>query len=70
MATRASDNGREIGTFMGLTFGLSAIFWALIISAGSLGVHGGIYVFALMWCPGVSALITRLIYQHNVRGEG
>jgi membrane protease YdiL (CAAX protease family) len=70
MATRASDNGREIGTFLGLTFGLSAILWALIISAGSLGVHGGAYVFALMWCPGVSALVTRLIYQRNVRGEG
>jgi len=70
MATQARDNGREVGTFLGLTFGLSAIFWALIISAGSLRVHGGTYVFALMWCPGVSALITRLIYQHNVRGEG
>lgn len=70
MATRAGDNGREIGTFLGLTFGLSAIFWALIISAGSLGVHGGAYVFALMWCPGVSALVTRLIYQRDVRGEG
>ena len=23
-----------------------------------------------MWCPGVSALVTRLIFQHNVRGEG
>ncbi len=70
MATQAKDNGREVGTFLGLTFGLSAIFWALIISAGSLGTHGGIYVLALMWCPGVSALITRLIFQHNVRGEG
>src|SRR5678815_2364859 len=69
MDTHASD-GKEVGTFLGLTFGLSAIFWALIISGGSLSVHGGIYVFALMWCPGVSALITRLIYQHNVRGEG
>ena len=70
MDTRMSDGRKEVGTFLGLTFGLSAILWALIISAGSLGVHGGIYVFALMWCPGVSALITRLIYQHNVRGEG
>jgi hypothetical protein len=51
MAARESDNGREIGTFLGLTFGLSAIFWALIISAGGLGAHGGIYVLALMWCP-------------------
>ncbi|HEX5073864.1 MAG TPA: CPBP family intramembrane glutamic endopeptidase [Gemmatimonadaceae bacterium] len=70
MDTRTSDGKKEVGVYLGLTFGLSAIFWALIISAGSLGVHGGAYVLALMWCPGVSALITRLIFQRNVRGEG
>lgn len=70
MATRAPDTRPELTTYLGLTFGLSAIFWWLIISAGSLGVHGGLYVFALMWCPGTSALITRLIFQRNVRGEG
>jgi len=70
MDTRMSDGKKEVGTFLGLTFGLSAIFWALIISGGGLGARGGIYVFALMWCPGVSALVTRLIYQHNVLGEG
>jgi len=53
-----------------LTFGLSAIWYSLIIAAGSLGAHGGLYVFALMWTPGVSALVTRLVFQHNVRGEG
>jgi membrane protease YdiL (CAAX protease family) len=44
--------------------------WWLIISAGSLGAQGGLYVLALMWCPGVSALTTRLIFQRNLRGEG
>src|SRR5678816_4665789 len=24
----------------------------------------------LMWCPGVSAIVTRLIFQRNVRGQG
>lgn len=57
-------------TFLGLTLASSAVFWWLIISAGSLGAHGGIYVLALMWCPGASALVTRLVFQHNVRGEG
>lgn len=57
-------------TYLALTALLSAIFYTLIIRAGSLGVHGGLYVFALMWSPGTSALITRLIFQHNVRGEG
>jgi membrane protease YdiL (CAAX protease family) len=70
MNTRAHDTRPELVTFLGLTFGLSAIFWWLIIAAGSLGARGGNYVLALMWCPGVSALITRLIFQRNVRGEG
>jgi len=33
-------------------------------------VHGGIYVFGLMWSPGVAAILTRLIHQRNLRGEG
>ena len=70
MTTLAERSRAGLTTFLVLTFGLSAIFYALIIAAGSLGAHGGLYVFALMWSPGVSALITRLVFQHNVRGEG
>ena len=70
MNPRPSDTRAPLATYLGLTFALSAVFYALIISAGSLGAHGGLYVLALMWCPGVSALVTRLIFQHNVRGEG
>jgi len=70
MDTRAPDTRAQLTTFLGLTFGLSAVFWWLIISAGSLGAQGGRYVLALMWSPGVSALITRLIFQRNVRGQG
>ena len=70
MDTRASATRAQLTTFLGLTFGLSAVFWWLIISAGSLGAHGGSYVLALMWSPGVSALATRLIFQRDLRGEG
>jgi CAAX protease family protein len=70
MATRAHSTRAELATFLGLTFALSAVFWWLIIAAGSIGARGGAYVLALMWCPGVSALITRLAFQHDVRGEG
>ncbi|HET7622627.1 MAG TPA: CPBP family intramembrane glutamic endopeptidase [Gemmatimonadaceae bacterium] len=70
METRTHDARAAVTTFLVLTFALSAIFWWLIIDAGSLGAHGGLYVLALMWCPGVSALITRLIFQHDLRGEG
>ena len=63
------DTRAPLWTFLCLTFGLSAIWYGLIIEAGGLGVHGW-YVFALMWTPGTSGLATRLIFQRNLRGEG
>jgi membrane protease YdiL (CAAX protease family) len=70
MHEREQDTRAALTTFLVLTFALSAIFWWLIIDAGSLGAHGGLDVLALMWCPGASALITRFVFQHNLRGEG
>src|SRR5438046_6661128 len=70
MNTSTHQTRAELTTFLCLTFALSAVFWWLIVAAGSLGARGGLYVFALMWSPGTSALVTRLIFQHNVRGEG
>ena len=70
MDTHRQYTRAELAIFLGLTFALSAVFWRLIVAAGSFGAHGGLYVLALMWCPGVSALVTRLVFQHNVRGEG
>ena len=61
---------RKVWTYLGLTLLFSSIFYALIIAAGSLAVNGGLYVFALMWSPGVAALLTRLIHQRSLRGEG
>ncbi|HET9983249.1 MAG TPA: type II CAAX endopeptidase family protein [Longimicrobiales bacterium] len=60
----------KVVTYLILTLLFSSIFYALIISAGSLSVHGGAYVFALMWSPGTAALLTRLLRQRNLRGEG
>ena len=60
----------QLATFLTLTFLSSAVWWGLIVREGSLGANGGMYVLALMWSPGVSALITRLIFQQNVRGLG
>jgi membrane protease YdiL (CAAX protease family) len=60
----------ELATFLVLTFGLSSIFYVFFAHTKTLSAGGGLYVGMLMWCPGVSALVTRLIFQHNVRGEG
>ncbi|MFL5614926.1 MAG: CPBP family intramembrane glutamic endopeptidase [Gemmatimonadaceae bacterium] len=57
-------------TYLCLTFGVSIIWYTLIVHAGSLGTNGGRFVLYLMWTPGLSALATRLIFQRNVRGEG
>lgn len=61
---------REIATFLILTFALSTIFYIILGSAKTLSLGGGRYVLMLMWCPGVAALVTRLIFQHDLRGEG
>src|SRR5688572_25618638 len=70
MDTRARGPRPELATFLALTFALSALFWWLIVDAGSLGARGGLYVLALMWCPGVSALVTRLAFRRDVRDLG
>jgi membrane protease YdiL (CAAX protease family) len=60
----------ELATFLILTFGLSSAFYIFFAHAKTLNVGGGLYVGMLMWCPGISALVTRLVFQRNVRGEG
>ncbi len=70
MPTPDRDTRAPLATFLALTFACSAVFYALIIRAGSLGAQHGLYVLGLMWCPGISALVTRLVFQRNVRGQG
>ena len=70
MTTASPRLKQELTTYLLLTFGLSSIFYFLISSAHTLSAGGGLYVPMLMWCPGVSALLTRLLFQRNMRGEG
>ena len=58
---------RRIIIFLVLTYALSSIFYAQIISSGKMKA---LPVLGLMWCPGVAALITRLATQRNLRGTG
>jgi len=45
-------------TFIGLTILFSSLSWALIIYTGHVGGAGGAYVYALMWGPGLAAIVT------------
>jgi membrane protease YdiL (CAAX protease family) len=53
-----------------LTFALSSIFYVLVIRRTNAGQSLGFLILGLMWCPGISGLATRLIFQGNLRGHG
>jgi len=61
---------RKVIAFLVLTFALCIPFYSLIISAGTVNAAGGLYAAGLTWCPGVACLLTRLIFQRNLRGVG
>ncbi len=61
---------RKIITFLVITFGLSIIFYSIIIKTGSIQTGGGLFTLALMWMPGLSGMITQLIFEKNLRGMG
>src|SRR5436305_163497 len=63
------DPKKKILTYLLLAFALSSIFYYLIL-APNHGKLSSLLVMGLMWCPGVAALATRLIYQGNLRGIG
>ena len=65
------DNPKtKVGIFLALTFLLSAISWIPMLRSGDIGMGGGLYILATMWCPGAAAIITRLVTQKNLRGMG
>jgi len=58
---------RRIVFFLVLAYVLSAIFYGQIIATGKMRM---LPTLGLMWCPGVAALVTRLVFQRNLRGTG
>jgi len=59
----------SIFVYLLLTFALSSVFyWKLTHVAP--GSNEGLFYFGLMWCPGVSGLLTRFIFQGNLRDHG
>ena len=61
---------KKVLSYLSLTVLLSAPFYYLIISEGTLSGGGGLYVLGLMWAPGISAILTRLYWQRNLREMG
>jgi membrane protease YdiL (CAAX protease family) len=65
-----SSSKQTVLTFLVLALILCSPFYVLIVSAGTLSAAGGLYVLAMMWCPGIAALITRAWLQRNLHGIG
>jgi membrane protease YdiL (CAAX protease family) len=66
-----SSNRKKIGrivTFLALTFGLSTISYVKIITGGE-GIIGP-WLLPLMWSPALSAIITKLIFDRDLKGLG
>lgn len=61
---------KKIIVYLALTLTLSIPFYYYILSAGTIEAGGGIYIVGVMWCPSVAALLTRLVFQRNLRGIG
>ena len=60
----------QIWTFLAVTFALTVVFSYPMIQAGNMYLAGGAYVMAIMWSPGIAALVTCLMFQRNLRGLG
>jgi len=60
----------KVLVFLALTALLSTPFYYLIISSGDWAGGGLLYVLGLMWAPGLSGLLTRFLFQRNLRGVG
>jgi membrane protease YdiL (CAAX protease family) len=52
------------------TAALSSVFYLPVIHRSSAGRSPGLLILGLMWCPGISGLLTRLAFQGNLRGHG
>jgi membrane protease YdiL (CAAX protease family) len=70
VATDARRTKNSIIFYIALTAALSSILYVLVIHRSRAGPSPGVLILGLMWCPGVSGLLTRLAFQGNLRGLG
>lgn len=61
---------KKIFTFLVLVLVFSSIVYYFIFKSGGLQASGGNLTILLMWVPGVSGIITQLLYERTLRGMG
>ena len=70
MEQPVSQNRKAIALFLLITFGISSIYYFLVIHTGKLGSGYGLYVTGLMWAPAMSAFITSKILKRKIAALG
>lgn len=63
MKNQTTKSFRTVGIFLPITLALSSVFYFLIIRSGMTSGGFGTYATGIMWCPGISALITMWILK-------
>ncbi|KQC06499.1 MAG: abortive infection protein [Methanolinea sp. SDB] len=69
----ATDPRKMVITFLVLVFIFSGVFWYLTMKTPQVAENAGaffVYAIGAMWCPATAAVITRLLYQRNLKGFG
>lgn len=61
---------KKISFFLSFTILFSSLSYIPILRAGTIGAEGGLFVFTMMWSPGLAALLTQLITTRSLRGLG
>lgn len=60
---------KKVITYLGILCVVCPVFYYLSIKSG--GINGGsIFLIGLMWMPAFSAICTKLIYNHSIKGIG
>src|SRR3954451_4854948 len=60
----------QIVTYLVTLFLFSSFYYFLIIRSGSMGNGQGMYVFGLMWCPALAAIVTLRMNGRSLRDLG
>jgi uncharacterized protein len=61
---------RDIWTFLTLLFLFSGVFYALVFLLPDAARQWNTYALGFMWCPGLAALVTKLVRDKTLRGLG
>lgn len=62
-----TNSSKKIAVFLVLTFAFSSVFYYLVLTTHSFPSSYGL---GIMWCPGLAAILTQLIFNRSLRGMG